>query len=613
MCGIVGYIGHRNATPLLLEGLRCLEYRGYDSAGLAVLTEAGIAVRRSVGKLDNLAAVLAADPPVGTVGIGHTRWATHGRPSTENAHPHRDCTDTLVVVHNGIVENYLALRQELRTAGHLFRSETDTEVIVHLVEQAVREGASLVEAVRWTLQRLQGYHALVVLSAREPTALIAARRGHAGGVVVGYGQGEMFVASDLPALLSHTREVVFLEDGEIAIVERQGARYLALDGAPRPKRPQTVPWDPVSAAKGGYKHFMLKEIHEQPRALTDVLRGRLVLDPPGVALEDVPFTPAEIQALQRVVLVGCGTAWHASLCGKFFVETLARLPAEVDYASEFRYRDPLLGPETLLVAVTQSGETVDTLVSLEAGRRQGARTLAVVNVVGSQASRLAEGRLYLHAGPEIGVAATKTFTAQLVALYLLALFLGQARGVLPPATLAASLESLLALPGQVGQVLQDEEPYRRLADLYHKRRDFLYLGRGVTYPIALEGALKLKEISYIHAEGYPAGELKHGPIALVDEEMPVVVLAPRDGVYEKTLSAIEQVKARGGTVIAVGTAGDPLLPTKVDHLLPVPAAPGLLAPVVLAVPLQLLAYYIAVRRGCDVDQPRHLAKSVTVE
>ncbi|HEY3078266.1 MAG TPA: glutamine--fructose-6-phosphate transaminase (isomerizing), partial [Chloroflexota bacterium] len=612
MCGIVGYVGPRQAGPIVFEGLRRLEYRGYDSAGIAVLDGGAIAVRRAVGKLDNLGAALAAEPLHGAMGIGHTRWATHGKPAEHNAHPHTDCARDVVVVHNGIVENYVPLRQALIGEGHRFASETDTEVFAHLIEKLRADGLDLPEAVRRALAQTRGNQAILVMDRRVPGTVVAARLGNAGGLTVGLAPGETFVASDLPAILDHTRVMAFLDDGEMAVVTSDGARFFTLGGAEVAKSPQTIPWDPVGAAKGGYRHFMLKEIHEQPRSLADTVRSRISLDPPAVFLEDIGLDDDELRRVERIVLIGCGTAWHACLCGKFMIEELARVPVEVDYADEFRYRDPIVDRGTLLVAVTQSGETVDVLVSMAEARRRGARLLSVVNAVGSQASRAADGLVYLHCGPEIGVASTKAFTSMLAALFMLAVHLGRVRGTMDEAARAEALQALIEIPGQVAQLLEREGPYEQLAERYFRKSDFLYLGRGVQYPVALEGALKLKEISYIHAEGYPAGEMKHGPIALIDEDMPVVAIAVQDRVYEKILNNIEQVKARGGTVIAIANDGDEAIRAKADHVLYVPTTCSHLAPILTTIPCQLLSYYVAVRRGCDVDQPRNLAKSVTV-
>jgi glucosamine--fructose-6-phosphate aminotransferase (isomerizing) len=613
MCGIVGYVGERDATRIVFDGLKRLEYRGYDSAGLALLSDGRVEVRRSVGKLSELQRVLEQEPPRGTIGIGHTRWATHGKPSEVNAHPHLDCRREIVVIHNGIVENYVELRQRLRDEGHVFRSETDTEVIVHLVESYCTEGASLEDAARRAMRELRGNHAIVLMSLREPDRLVAARLGNAGGVTIGLGDGETFVASDLPAILDHTRTMAFLDDEEMAVVTREGFRCIRLDGTAVDKPTTVVNWDPVAAAKGGYKHFMLKEIYEQPRAVSDTIRGRVHQDPASVGFENVSWTDDEWRQFRRVLLVGCGTAWHAGLIAKFMLEDLARIPVEVDYADEFRYRDPIVDRETLFVAVTQSGETVDVLVSMAEARRRGARVLGVVNAIGSQAARSADGVIYTHAGPEVGVASTKAFTSQLTALYLLALKMAQARETMSSDDLNAAIQHLLELPHRMGDVLNRDQGYEDLANHYAKCRNFLFLGRGINYPIALEGALKLKEISYIHAEGYPAGEMKHGPIALIDEEMPVVAIAVRDHVYEKTLNNVAQVKSRGGVLIGLGNDGDETLAQTSDHFLRVPETSEHLTPLLTALPLQLLAYHVADRRGCDVDQPRNLAKSVTVE
>ncbi len=613
MCGIVGYVGPRQAAPLIFDGLKRLEYRGYDSAGIAAIDGGRVAVRRQAGKLDRLAEMLAAEPLAGHIGMGHTRWATHGVPSQANAHPHLDCSGQVVVIQNGIVENYRVLRHELQAAGHRFTSETDTEVIVHLVEAYLDQGHDLEDAVRLTLGRIEGAHAIVVLSSRQPDRLIAARLGNAGGVTIGLGKGENFIASDIPAILDYTQRVVHLDSREMAVVTQDGIRFLDLGGQDVHKEVVTVPWDPISAARGEYRHFMHKEICEQGEALGHTIGGRVDLEAGRVLLPEMNLSPGEARQVERIVIVACGTSAYAGLVGKFLLETLARIPVEVDYGSEFRYRDPLVDSRTAVLAITQSGETVDTLAAMEEARGKGARLWSIVNVVGSQAARLADGVIYMHAGPEIGVASTKAFTTSLVDLYLLGLYLGQARGCLAPGKLQQLLDDLLALPKLAGQVLDNGHEYEELANLFFKREHFLYLGRGINYPVALEGALKLKEISYIHAEGYPAGEMKHGPIALIDERMPVVAIAVQDAVYEKMISQIEQVKARGGKVIAVATEGDAHIAGKADHVLPLPRTSPLLTPVLAVLPLQLFAYHVAVRRGADVDQPRNLAKSVTVE
>jgi glutamine---fructose-6-phosphate transaminase (isomerizing) len=613
MCGIVGYVGSREATPIVLEGLKRLEYRGYDSAGIAVIQDGAIAIRRDVGKLVNLEALLQAEPVTGHIGIGHTRWATHGRPSRMNAHPHLDCTGRVVVIQNGIVENYRPLRQELAAEGHAFASETDTEVIVHLIEHYLGQGCDLATAVRQTLLRIEGAHAIVVMSSTEPGKLIAARLGNAGGVTVGVGQGEMFIASDIPAILEHTQHMIHLDSREMAVITAGGVHFLDLEGHLFQKEAHTVPWDPVSAAKGPYRHFMQKEIYEQAQSLTYTLSDRVDFNKREVRLDELNLPPEQAREIDKIVIVACGTSAYAGLVGKFLIEALARIPVEVDYGSEFRYRDPLIDRHTAVLAITQSGETVDTLAAMEEAQAKGARLWAIVNVIGSQAARLADGMIYMHAGPEIGVASTKAFTASLVDLYLLGLYLGQARGTIAPVEKGMLLDALLSLPALAGTVLENGHEYEELAGLFFKRRNFLFLGRGINYPIALEGALKLKEISYIHAEGYPAGEMKHGPIALIDENMPVVAIAVQDNVYEKMISQIEQVKARNGTVIAVATEGDEFISTRADHVIYVPKTSPLLTPVLTVLPLQLFAYHMAVRRGADVDQPRNLAKSVTVE
>jgi glucosamine--fructose-6-phosphate aminotransferase (isomerizing) len=613
MCGIVGYVGFREATPIVFDGLKSLEYRGYDSAGIAVIGEGRIAIRRDVGKLANLANLLAQQPMAGSIGIGHTRWATHGKPSRTNAHPHLDCMGEVVVIQNGIVENYRPLRLALKEDGHFFASETDTEVIVHLVEHYLHQGHDLESAVRHTLLRIEGAHAVVVMSAREPDRIVAARLGNAGGVTIGVGEGEMFVASDIPAILEHTQRMIHLESREVAVVTATGARFVDLAGRPLHKEVQTIPWDPVSAAKGEYRHFMQKEIHEQAEAIAHTISDRVDFERGQVHLGELNLSAEQAREIAKVVIVACGTSAYAGLVGKFMIEELARLPLEVDYGSEFRYRDPLIDGQTAVLAISQSGETVDTLAAMEEARAKGARLWSIVNVIGSQAARISDGILYMHAGPEMGVASTKAFTTSLVDLYLLGLYLAQLRGTLTPERRAKLVDGLVALPKRVGEVLDRSQECEELAGLFFKRQNFLYLGRGINYPIALEGALKLKEISYIHAEGYPAGEMKHGPIALIDENMPVVAIAIRDGVYEKMISQIEQVKAREGTVIAIATQGDEFIGTRADHVIYVPETLPLLTPVLTVVPLQLLAYYMAVRRGADVDQPRNLAKSVTVE
>ena len=594
MCGIVGYVGSRAATPIVIEGLKRLEYRGYDSAGLAVLTDGHIEIRREVGKLSGLIEMLHTQPADGCVALGHTRWATHGKPSRRNAHPHPNRNGDIVVVQNGIVENFRELRAELESEGVEFRSDTDTEVIVHLISLYYQDGRDLAEATRLALTHLRGPSALVVLSSREPDRLITARLGNAGGVSIGYGEGEMFVASDMTAILEH---------------------FFDLDGAPLTVQVHSMAWDPVSAAKGEYRHFMQKEIYEQAQTLTDTIRGRVDFSTGDVELHQVTLTAARAQALSQIITVACGTSYFAGLVGQFMFEELANLPVRVDYGSEFRYRNPVMDDKTLFVAITQSGETVDTLAALEEARNKGAHLASIVNVIGSQAARLADSLITMQVGPEIGVASTKAFTASLVDQYLLAIHLGTLRGALGARRRRQLLDDLARLPALVSRVLDvaQQPHYEQLAQRFHDFNNFLFLGRGINYPIALEGALKLKEISYIHAEGYPAGEMKHGPIALIDERMPVVTIAVQDRVYDKMVSQIEQVKARNGIVIAVATEGDEFIRTKADYVLYVPPTPPLLAPILSVIPLQLLAYHMAVWRGCDVDQPRNLAKSVTVE
>lgn len=615
MCGIVGYVGGKPLLPVLIEGLRRLEYRGYDSAGVAVVSDGTMHIRRSPGKLSKLEDVLRVNPVDGEYGVGHTRWATHGRPSEENAHPHRDCSGRIVVVHNGIVENYLELKRELTAEGHTFATETDTEIVAHLVERESR-GDGLVMAVRRALKQLRGLFALVLISSDEPDTIVAVRNGPP--VVVGLGDNEYFVASDIPAILAHTRQVVFLDDMEMAVVTRSGVVFSDFDGVERDKAPQHITWDPVMAEKAGYRHFMLKEIYEQPWAVRETILGRISPESGQVFLEEMKIDRQTLADVERVVILACGTSWHAGLVGKFLIEEVARVPVEVDYGSEYRYRHPIVDQRTLAIAITQSGETADTLGALREARRLGARSVAICNVVGSMATRESDGTVYTHAGPEIGVASTKAFTSQLVALHLLALALGQARGSTPLDLSKRLVRELNQLPIRIEEALTVNDAVEELAASIQNRRDCLYLGRGINYPIALEGALKLKEISYIHAEGYPAGEMKHGPIALIEEDLPVIVLAGDDGLFEKVVGNIQEAKARGGRIVAVTlqskvAALEQVLTKDRDAIIAVPDVHPLLVPVLLTVPVQLLAYHVAVRRGCDVDQPRNLAKSVTVE
>jgi len=617
MCGIVGYIGGQAAVPIILDGLKRLEYRGYDSAGIAVLEKGNcLGVRRAQGKLRNLEEALRLSPVEGSYGIGHTRWATHGRPTEENAHPHRDCHGDIVVVHNGIVENYLSLKQQLVEEGHRFVTETDTEVIAHLVEKHF--DGNLENAVRDAVRQLTGVFALSVISRKDPNKIVAARSGPP--VVVGLGDHEYFVASDVPAILGYTRDMFFLADGDMAVLTRDGVHLTDFSGRPVKRQVSHILWDPIMAEKGGYKHFMLKEIFEQPRAIRDTTLGRVGQESGRIFLDEMDISAKEFKDFRQVRIVACGTSWHAALAGKFMMERLARVPVEVDYGSEFRYRDPLVGKDTLTVVISQSGETADTLAAQREAKHKGSKTLAICNVVGSMITREAAGTLITHAGPEIGVASTKAFSCQLTALFLLAMYLGQQRETLDEETSRHLVDGLVHLPGQMEEILRRDHIYDDLAKELSKSTDFLYLGRGIHFPIALEGALKLKEISYIHAEGYPAGEMKHGPNALIDENLPVVVLATRDFsddnsrlLYEKTLSNIQEVKAREGKVIAVACEGDDEVTKTANHVIPIPTTHELLLPILEVVPLQLLAYHIAVRRGCDVDQPRNLAKSVTVE
>jgi glucosamine--fructose-6-phosphate aminotransferase (isomerizing) len=617
MCGIVGYIGPRKAVPIIIDGLKRLEYRGYDSAGVAVLDENNeLAIRRAPGKLRNLEDVLRLSPVDGPYGIGHTRWATHGRPTEENAHPHRDCHGDIVVVHNGIVENYLQLKRELTEEGHTFVTETDTEVIAHLVEKYY--DGNLENAVRDAIRKLTGVFALSVISRKDPNKIVAARSGPP--VVVGLGDGEYFVASDVPAILSHTRDMFFLADGDVAVLTRDGVHLTDFSGRPVKRQVSHILWDPIMAEKGGYKHFMLKEIYEQPRAVRDTTLGRVGQESGRIFLDEMDISSRDFKEFRQIRIVACGTSWHAALAGKFMIERLARLPVEVDYGSEFRYRDPIVGPDTLTIVISQSGETADTLAAQREAKQKGSKTLAICNVVGSMITREAAGTLITHAGPEIGVASTKAFTCQLTALFLIAMYLGQTREKLDHAQSMKLADQLLKLPAQLEEVLRRDAIYDELTKALFRAPDFLYLGRGIHFPIALEGALKLKEISYIHAEGYPAGEMKHGPNALIDEKLPTVVIATRDRdneqsniLYEKTLSNIQEVKAREGLVVAVVCEGDEDIRKVADYVIPIGSTNELLLPILEVVPLQMLAYHIAVRRGCDVDQPRNLAKSVTVE
>ncbi len=610
MCGIVGYIGKQEVLPILIDGLKRLEYRGYDSAGVAVVNKDGkLDVRRSVGKLKNLESALEGKGIKGSLGIGHTRWATHGRPSEENAHPHR--AGGIVVVHNGIIENYIQLKNRLIKEGCKFTSETDTEVICHLVNMYSKKGNGLEEAVRKALKEIHGSYAIGVINENEPDVLIGARNG--SPLVAGIGNGEYFIASDIPAILNHTRDVIFLDDNEMIILRQKKYAITDMDGMPVEKEINKIMWNPVMAEKGGYKHFMLKEIHEQPRAIMDTIRGRISQETGHIYLDEMKLSEEEIKGLKKVMIVACGTSWHAGLTGKFIIEELVRLPVEVDIASEFRYRNPIVDKDTLFLAISQSGETADTLAALREAKKNGAKVVSICNVVGSTITRESDGIVYTHAGPEIGVASTKAFTTQLTALFLLAVYFGVVRGKIDGKYSKELLKELVHLPLLIEEALKTDKEIEGIASAYFNYRDFLYLGRGINYPIALEGALKLKEISYIHAEGYPAGEMKHGPIALIDEDMPVVVLTADDKVYEKVLSNIMEVKARGGKIIAIASEGDKEIAKKVDSVLYIPRCNHFLMPILLSIPLQLLAYHIAVLRGSDVDQPRNLAKSVTVE
>ncbi|HEX7955471.1 MAG TPA: glutamine--fructose-6-phosphate transaminase (isomerizing) [Pyrinomonadaceae bacterium] len=619
MCGIVGYVGNKQVVPVILDGLRKLEYRGYDSAGIAVVDEKHhLDIRRAEGKLRNLEEAIRLKPLDGTYGIGHTRWATHGRPTEENAHPHRDCTGRVVVVHNGIIENYLKLKDRLRKTDHVFVTETDTEVVAHLVEEYLKTEESFEKAVSLAVRDLRGIFALSIISTDAPDTIIAVRQGPP--VVVGLGDGEYFVASDVPPILQHTRDVFFLGDGELAVLTKDSVRVADFEGNAVEPHTQRITWDPIMAEKGGFKHFMLKEIYEQPRAVRDTVQGRVSLDTGRVYMDEMNITPAEFKSFDRVLIAACGTSWHAGLAGKYMIEQLARVPVEVDYASEFRYRDPVMTEKTLLLVISQSGETADTIAALREAKERGSKVLAICNVQGSMITRESDGTILTHAGPEIGVASTKAFTSQMIALYLFAMYMGQLRGKLSEEESKRHAQQLAELPVKIEHLLSESDELEELAREFHRATDFLYLGRGINFTVALEGALKLKEISYIHAEGYPAGEMKHGPNALIDERLPVVVVNPREEGdkaselrYEKTHSNIVEVKAREGVVISVLTEGDEMSAAVSDHVIYVPESSDLLSPILAIIPLQLLAYHIAVRRGCDVDQPRNLAKSVTVE
>ena len=615
MCGIVGYAGPREALPLLMSGLRKLEYRGYDSAGIAVTRNGRLEIRRAEGKLDNLAAVVAERPAAGDTGIGHTRWATHGRPTEQNAHPHVDCSGATAVIHNGIIENFQELKAPLVAAGHRFTSETDTEVVVHLLEDELKRGKSLEDAALSVLPRLEGAAALAFISTKDPDTIVAARISNAGGVIVGHGKGENFISSDMTALIEHTREMSFLEAGDLAVVTPTAVRFRRLsDGAAVERPAKTIDLDPIAAAKSGYKHYMAKEIFEQPRAISDTLLGRVDRATGQVVFDqDLKLDDAYTKAIPRITFVACGTAYHASLIGKYLIERLARIPCDVEIASEYRYREPVVTKGQLVIAVTQSGETVDTLAAMQEGKKRGARLLTFVNVMGSEASRVSDDVIYLHSGPEISVASTKAYTAMLVDLYLFAIYLAQRRGTIAAAEAKKLLAEAFHLPTLIDAVLREEPKLKALAYRYHTAANFLHLGRGVNYPTALEGALKLKELSYIHAEGTAAGEMKHGTNALIDKDLPVVAIALRDSVYKKMLSNIQEVRARAGVVIALATDGDTEIEQHADEIIRIPVTNELLSPALAVVPLQLLAYHVADKRGNDVDQPRNLAKAVTVE
>jgi len=609
MCGIVGYIGQKEVVPVLIDTLRKLEYRGYDSAGIAVVNGDGVSVRRSAGKLSNLEQVIRLNPVEGVFGVGHTRWATHGRPTEENAHPHRDCTGQIVVVHNGIIENYLELKRGLQREGHVFVTETDTEIIAHLLEK--NYDGSLEAAVRKAFAQIHGVYACAILSAREPNKIIGVRNGPP--LVVGVGTDEFFIASDTPAILQHTRNIVFLDNHEMAVISPAGYALYDLTGQSITREPQVITWDSNLAEKGDFRHYMLKEIFEQPRAIRETIVDRFSLETGKIYLDDFQISEEDLARVRKINFVAAGTSWHSALIGKFLLEELARIPTEVDISSEFRYRKPIIEPDTLTIAITQSGETADTIAAVREAKALGSLTLSVSNVIGSMITRETQGTIYTHAGPEIGVASTKAFTTQLAALYLFSLYMAQIRNRIPTDEIVRKLQSLTTIANLVEAILQKHDQIETLIEDYIDRTDFLYLGRGINYPIALEGALKLKEISYIHAEGYPAGEMKHGPIALIDDRMPVVAVMPQDRHYEKISSNVMEAKSRGGNIVAIATEGDPTIAEIARKVFYIPPADPLLTPILTVIPLQLIAYYIAVRRGCDVDQPRNLAKSVTVE
>jgi glutamine---fructose-6-phosphate transaminase (isomerizing) len=611
MCGIIGYVGTREVVPVLIGGLKKLEYRGYDSAGVAVVNGSGVDVIRAEGKLSNLEGRLAEKELYGTFGMGHTRWATHGKPNENNAHPHRDCTGNVVVIHNGIIENFLPLKQRLKAQGHTFKSETDTEVVAHLIEQYRKDGASFVEAVKKALKELDGHYALVMIAADEPGTIIAAK--HGPPLVIGLGENENIVASDVAPLLTYTRNIIYLEDGEYAVVDDQKVELFGRDDQKIERAPKKILWDAVMAEKEGYRHYMLKEIHEQPRAVRDTFNGRMFEESGEIYFNDLEFTAGEWAKFTRIHIVACGTSWHSALVGKFVLENAARIPVEVDYGSEYRYRDPIIDEKTLVIGVTQSGETADTIAAMQEAKAKGAKLVAICNVIGAAATRMSDGVIYTNAGPEIGVASTKAFTTQLTAFYLLSLYIRQLRGD-DKDDIRYAMHELSTIPHKIEHLLKTQEKHiEQLAHKYHRAQDFLYLGRGVHYPIALEGALKLKEISYIHAEGYPAGEMKHGPIALIDENLPIVAIATHTPVYDKVASNLQEAKARDGKLIVICDENDEAMKLLGDDSIEVPWTIEPLQPILTVIPTQLLAYYIALRRGCDVDQPRNLAKSVTVE